>query len=130
MELYIKIENGLIIGHPITIQNLKLSHFDFHPANNNYGYIRYHKFPPPIVEEPYLCVELSYYMANDECYETYKVRSMTQQEKNEKIASFADQKPYNSWIFDEENCMWKPPTPMPDGKYRWNEDTTSWQTDI
>ena len=42
--------------------------------------------------------------------------------------AFYSQKPFNSWILNEDNCLWEAPTPYPtDGKfYSWNEDTLSW----
>lgn len=42
--------------------------------------------------------------------------------------AFYSPKPFNSWILDEQTCIWGAPTPMPtDGKiYSWNEDTLSW----
>lgn len=47
---------------------------------------------------------------------------------NATLDAFIPPKFYNSWILNEETCLWEPPTPMPnDGKsYRWDEDTTSW----
>ena len=43
--------------------------------------------------------------------------------------AFIPSKPYNSWVLDENTCLWNPPTPMPtDGKtYQWDEPTTSWK---
>lgn len=42
--------------------------------------------------------------------------------------AFIPPKPFNSWLLDEETCLWNPPVPMPtDGKmYKWDEATTSW----
>ena len=42
--------------------------------------------------------------------------------------AFIPQKPFTSWILDEDTCNWVAPTPYPnDGKrYDWNEDTQSW----
>ena len=42
--------------------------------------------------------------------------------------AFIPPKPFNSWILDEDTCLWDAPTPMPtDGKtYSWDEDSTSW----
>ena len=42
--------------------------------------------------------------------------------------AFIPPKPFNSWLLDENTCLWNPPTPAPnDGKmYSWNEETTSW----
>ena len=38
------------------------------------------------------------------------------------------EKPYPSWILNEQTCLWDAPVTMPDdGKYyRWNEEKTSW----
>lgn len=43
--------------------------------------------------------------------------------------AFIPPKPYNSWILNEQTCLWSAPTPMPqDGQiYSWNEETTQWQ---
>jgi hypothetical protein len=42
--------------------------------------------------------------------------------------AFIPPKPYNSWILNEDSCLYEAPTPMPDdGKmYNWDEETTSW----
>ncbi len=42
--------------------------------------------------------------------------------------AFIPPKPYNSWVLDENTCLWNAPVAMPtDGKlYRWDEETTSW----
>ena len=42
--------------------------------------------------------------------------------------AFIPPKPYASWVFDEDTCLWNSPTPMPkDGEqYTWDESTTSW----
>ena len=43
--------------------------------------------------------------------------------------AFIPPKPFNSWVLDEQTCLWGAPTPMPaDGKpYIWDEATTSWK---
>ena len=42
--------------------------------------------------------------------------------------AFLPKKPFNSWILNEETCLWEAPIAYPDdGKiYLWNEETTSW----
>ena len=42
--------------------------------------------------------------------------------------AFIPPKPYNSWILNEETCLWEAPVAYPeDGQvYVWNEDTTNW----
>jgi len=43
---------------------------------------------------------------------------------------FIEPKPFNSWLFDKENCKWIPPIPMPEStaevKYVWNEEEQNW----
>jgi hypothetical protein len=42
--------------------------------------------------------------------------------------AFIPPKPFDSWLLDEETCIWKAPIQYPndDKFYRWNEDTVSW----
>ena len=42
--------------------------------------------------------------------------------------AFIPIKPFESWLLDEESCVWYPPIPMPqDGKlYLWDEPTLQW----
>lgn len=42
--------------------------------------------------------------------------------------AFIPPKPFNSWILNEDTCLWEAPIPMPtDGqRYTWNEETLSW----
>lgn len=43
--------------------------------------------------------------------------------------AFYAPKPYPSWVFDEESCLWNPPVPHPtDGfTYTWDDATVSWK---
>ena len=45
------------------------------------------------------------------------------------LDAFIPQKPYNSWILDENTGLWKAPVekPQDENQYRWNEETTSWE---
>jgi len=42
--------------------------------------------------------------------------------------AFIPPKPFNSWILNEDTCLWNAPVAMPidDNKYSWNEQTLSW----
>ncbi len=42
--------------------------------------------------------------------------------------AFIPPKPFNSWLLNEDSCLWEAPVAMPtDGKlYSWNEDNQSW----
>ena len=43
--------------------------------------------------------------------------------------AFIPPKPYNSWILNEDTCLWDSPTPYPnDGEmYVWVEEDLNWQ---
>ena len=42
--------------------------------------------------------------------------------------AFIAPKPFNSWILNEDTCNWESPVayPQDDNKYKWNEQTLSW----
>jgi hypothetical protein len=42
--------------------------------------------------------------------------------------AFIPPKPFNSWILNEQTCLWEAPIPYPqDGnKYTWNEEIVNW----
>ena len=42
--------------------------------------------------------------------------------------AFIPPKPFDSWILNEDTCLWDAPTPYPSdgGFYRWDEDSLAW----
>jgi hypothetical protein len=42
--------------------------------------------------------------------------------------AFIPPKPYDSWVLDEDTCLWNSPVPYPtdDKMYVWDENTISW----
>jgi hypothetical protein len=48
--------------------------------------------------------------------------------------AFIPQRPYPSWVLDEDSCLWEAPVAMPEDagtgeppkRYTWDEATTSW----
>jgi hypothetical protein len=48
---------------------------------------------------------------------------------NESLDAFIPPKTYESWILDEETCLWVSPIPYPeDGLYyEWNEEMIAWE---
>lgn len=43
--------------------------------------------------------------------------------------AFIPPKPFNSWVLDEETCLWNPPISQPndDNTYYWDEPSLSWK---
>ena len=46
--------------------------------------------------------------------------------------AFIPKKPFNSWILNEDTCLWNAPVayPQDDNRYTWNEQTLSWDLTI
>jgi hypothetical protein len=42
--------------------------------------------------------------------------------------AFIYKKPFNSWILNEDTCLWESPIPYPqdNNRYNWNEQNQSW----
>ena len=42
--------------------------------------------------------------------------------------AFIPKKPFNSWILNEDTCLWNAPVAIPidNNQYRWNESTLTW----
>ena len=42
--------------------------------------------------------------------------------------AFIPKKPYNSWVLNENTCLWESPIPYPqdNNRYNWNEQNQSW----
>jgi len=42
--------------------------------------------------------------------------------------AFIPPKPYNSWVLNEDTCLWESPIPYPDdgNLYVWNEEEQAW----
>jgi len=47
---------------------------------------------------------------------------------NGRLDAFVPPKPYDSWLLNEDTCLWEPPMPRPDDgqEYTWDEQTLSW----
>lgn len=47
---------------------------------------------------------------------------------NEELDAFVPPKPFESWILDEETCLWQSPVSIPedDKIYNWDESSLSW----
>jgi len=42
--------------------------------------------------------------------------------------AFIPKKPFNSWVLNEDTCIWEAPIPYPqdNNNYKWNEQNQSW----
>ena len=40
--------------------------------------------------------------------------------------AFIPPQPFESWVLDEESCLWEPPVAPPEGEGVWDEMTLAW----
>ena len=68
------------------------------------------------------CVRTSY---NSNIRKNYAGIGFTYDEQRD---AFIPPKPLNSWVLNEDTCLWEPPIPYPmdEQEYYWDEDTISW----
>lgn len=48
---------------------------------------------------------------------------------DEERDAFIPPQPFDSWLLNEETCLWEPPVPMPEsiGFWQWDEASQSWK---
>jgi hypothetical protein len=131
MNLYIMLQDGQPINHPMLETNVLMVFpgIDLNALPENL--CRFIRVERPILgvyqlfEEPEITYEIK---VDGICYDVWHYRDMTAEEKQAKIDTLIQNKPYPSWTINIENCTYNPPVAMPtDGKlYRWNEDSLNW----
>lgn len=130
MQLVIRIENGQPVDHPIAFENFALVHPGADYENLPAGYMKFIRVPRP--DGPFVHVAMgppTYVVDGDVVRDQWEVTPYTQEERQQKIQQALLDKPFPSWIVNEDDLSCAPPTPYPtDGKiYEWNEQTLSWQ---
>lgn len=112
MELYIRIIDGQPFEHPIMGDNFRdvFPHIDVDNLPSDFARFERIEQPSYGVYEVYEGV--TYEWIDGVVKDVHHVRSMTAQERQEKIdtarASFTPTE--DGWVFDEDNCSWIPPS--------------------
>lgn len=47
-------------------------------------------------------------------------------EYREDLDAFIPPKPFESWLLNEDTCLWEAPVPRPEGDYIWDEGVGDW----
>lgn len=131
MELFIRIKDGKPFEHPIFGSNFLQAFPDVDVNNLPPEFARFERVEQPNIGAYEIYEGVTYEREGDIYKDVHHVRTMTPEEKTEKQGAVKAQwaeTGFASWVFDEENCTFKPPTPYPDydKTYRWNEETTLW----
>lgn len=143
MKLYIKIENGNPVGHPIAAENYKQCFPEHNIENIPNGYALFERVEKPNHGIYEFCSENSNYIWEGDVVKDYwEVRPFTDKEKSKFISDYKSRwyngdeyKKNPSWIFSEELCEFIPPVPFPQNLidslspnqyYDWDEESISW----
>jgi hypothetical protein len=133
MKLYIKLENGQPIDHPMLKENVIQAFPDIDINNLPETFIEFVRVAHPSNLSTYEIYDgVHYEIIDGVCTDVHSVRTLTAEEKQEKqdqVKSDWAEHGYPSWIFDEATCSFDSPigSPPPDGKaHVWNEATISW----
>lgn len=137
MNLYIQIRDGKPFEHPIVEDNFKVAFPDVDVNNLPPEFAKFVRLQPPklgryeMFDDP----DVTYELVNGVYTDVFHIRPMTAEERAvvQKPAkdiwnALPDRDNYSAWIFDEEECYYKPPIPNPnDGKeYFWQGTTLTW----
>jgi hypothetical protein len=135
MDLFIRIENGSPVDHPITLENLQLVYPDFDPVNPPENFMPFVKLGVPSCGHFEKYEGVTYVMESNYVTEIHHVRPMNEEEKNDYINAikikFLENGGDEDWLFDENTISFVPPIPYPtDGqKYLWEKDSNTWILD-
>lgn len=126
-RLFIRLVDGQPFEHPIIEQNFvdAFPDIDINNLPENFAeFIRVERPTCGIFET----ADLVYQFEGSFVKDIWTVRSMTDAERTAKIEESRQNKPFDSWIFNEELCVYEPPVACPnDGKsYRWDESVINW----
>jgi hypothetical protein len=139
-NLYIEVVDGVIINHPIFESNL-IQVFPDIALNDHDKYIPFERVPQPEIGLFQINEGVTYeFDGPNKVKDVWKIRDMTDEEKQARIEQVRAMKPYPSWTFDETTLTWSAPVPYPGVMptssdhaqtitvfYNWDENTLSWK---
>lgn len=132
MNLYIQLQNGEPVNHPIVEENLRQAFPEMDLNNLPETFARFERVVPTMLGIYEVGEGSTYEWADGVVKDVHHRRAMTLEERTAKQdavkADWQQIGGFASWIFNEEMCRFEPPVPYPsDGKvYVWNEPATSW----
>lgn len=133
MELFILIQDGKPIDHPIMGDNFRQAYPDVDLNNLPDWCARFERIEAPVCGIYEIYEGVTYEWDENIVKDVHHVRQMTVDEKTEKQNKakevFQKIAGWPSWVFNEETCWFDPPIPCPvdENRYFWDEPTLSWQ---
>lgn len=135
-RLIIKVKNGQPFEHPMLEENFVQCFPDVDVDNLPSEYAYFVRSDPPNLDTYETYVGVEYVLQDDGSYaDVHTKRAMTDDEKleaqNAEKTRWANDVGYSSWVFNEDTCLFDPPTPRPvptdpNTYYDWDESSISW----
>lgn len=131
MKLFIRIKDGKPFEHPIMEDNFLQAFPDIDVNNLPSNFAVFNRVARPEIGVYEIYEGVTYEFDGAVVSDTHHVRLMTDAEKVKKQTDTKKQWSeiggYGSWVFNEELCVFEPPTPRPqEGSWLWDEETISW----
>ena len=132
MALFIQIQNGQPVNHPVYDFNLVQV---YGQIPQGWAMFERTQCPIPSVYQVLDSQESTYQLVNNVWTDVWALRDMTDAEKTAKqqeVKNAWSARPnlsnFSAWTFDEATCSYVPPIPRPtDGKnYFWQGTTNTW----
>lgn len=134
MNLYIRLNNGQPIDHPLVEENL-LQVFPDLDLNNLPDWLsKFERVGKPLPGPYETNQQSSYEVVGDKVIDVWTADQLTEEEiveKQNQVKADWLVDGFPSWTFDEATCSFVPPIPMPidDYYYKWNEQIVNWEID-
>jgi len=130
MKLYIKVQDGNPVEHPILEDNFKQAFPDIDTENLPDNFAPFERVTPPTLSVYQVQDSINYELIDGVYKDVYVVRNMTEDEKTTKQnivkKQWKEGVNWSSWSFDEATCSYTPPVDRPSLNHIWNEETLSW----
>lgn len=133
MNLYIRIENGIPVDHPITEENLHLAYPGI-DLNNNANFAKFQRNDMPMCNIYERVGECTYEVIDGVVHDVWKVEKLSKAEikklqDDAKARWKTNPLAFKSWKFNTATCSYEPPVKYPtDGThYEWDETIVNWK---
>jgi hypothetical protein len=139
MRLYIQLENGLPLNHPIQEDNMRMAFPEVDLDNPGPNFAPFERYDRNLLRYDLFTQNFNgfnYVWKDNIITEIPIIEEKTEQEKINYIENikqnFYNSTKYYSWTYDLENKIFVPPVPMPEKQenvnYLWNEEEQKWDT--
>ena len=132
MNLYIQLQNGEPVNHPIMEDNLRQAFPEMDLNNLPETFARFERVVPTMLGIYEISEGATYEWADGIVKDVHHRRAMTLEERTAKQDAaknaWQQNNGFASWTFNEDQCQFEAPSPYPaDGKiYVWDEPTVAW----